>query len=138
MTRLSVLAAILLAPAYAQPTPPVEREFSLNAESPKLWDLIPKTAKLEKVATGFKFTEGPLWDKKGFLYVSDEGQNKIFRVYPDGRTNPFAEIRDPDGTTFDAQGRLIVCASQLRVVAEIAKDGTYKVIADKYVGKKFN
>src|SRR3954447_17498228 len=138
MTRLSVLAAILLAPAYAQPTPPVEREFSVNAESPKLWDLIPKTAKLDKVATGFKFTEGPLWDKSGFLYVSDEGQNKIFRVYPDGRTEPFAEIRDPDGNTFDRKGQLVTCASQLRVVAAIGHDGSYKVLADRYEGRKFN
>jgi gluconolactonase len=138
MLSIGIAVVSLVTVAGGQPAPPTSPEFTLKAESPKFHDLIAPGATLEKVATGFQFTEGPLWDKKGFLYVSDEGQNKIFRVYPDGRTNPFAEIRDPDGTTFDAQGRLIVCASQLRVVAEIAKDGTYKVIADKYVGKKFN
>lgn len=136
MTRLCGVAAMCTVLAIAQ-TDPI-REFSLKAESPKLWSLIPQNAKLEKVATGFKFTEGPLWDKSGFVYVSDEGQNKIFRVYPDGRTEKFAEIRDPDGNTFDQKGRFITCASQFRVVAAIAPDGSYKVLADKYEGKKFN
>ena len=135
--RILLSASISVALVWAQPTPS-EREFSLRAESPKFWSLLARSTKLEKVATGFKFTEGPLWDKAGFLYVSDEGQNKIFRVYPDGRTEPFAEIRDPDGNTFDRDGRLITCASQLRVVAAIAADGSYKILADKYEGKKFN
>jgi gluconolactonase len=131
-------AAMSMALTWAQPTPSAERVFSLRAESPKLWSLLARNANLQKVATGFKFTEGPLWDKAGFLYVSDEGQNKIFRMYPDGRTEPFAEIRDPDGNTFDRNGQLITCASQLRVVAAIAPDGSHKIIADKYEGKKFN
>jgi gluconolactonase len=136
MNRFFAVSAICVALAFAQTGP--TREFSVKAQSPKFWELIPKDAKLEKVATGFKFTEGPLWDKSGFVYVSDEGQNKIFRVYPDGRTEQFAEIRDPDGNTFDRKGHLITCASQLRVVAAIASDGSYKVLADKYEGKKFN
>jgi gluconolactonase len=132
------VVAMSVALTWAQTPPAAEREFSLKAESPKLWGLISKNAKLEKVATGFKFTEGPLWDKSGFLYVSDEGQNKIFRVYPDGRTERFAEIRDPDGNTFNRKGQLVTCASQLRVVAVIAPDGSYKILADKYEGLKFN
>ena len=132
------LAVMSTGLTLAQVTPPAERKFSIEAKSSKFQDLIAPDAKLDKVATGFKFTEGPLWDKAGLLYVSDEGQNKIFRVFPDGRTEPFAEIRDPDGNTFDRDGRLITCASQLRVVAAIAADGSYKILADKYQGKKFN
>lgn len=123
----------------AQPAPPVEREFSLKAELPRFWELLDKEAKLDKVAGGFQFTEGPVWDARGkFLYVSDEGQNKIFKVFPDGRSEPFLEIRDPDGSAFDHLGRLITCASAFRVVAEVTPDGKYKVIADRYEGKKFN
>ena len=120
------VAAMSVALTWAQTPPAAEREFSLKAESPKLWGLISESAKLEKVATGFKFTEGPLWDKSGFLYVSDEGLNKIFRVYPDGRTEQFADIRDPDGNTFNRKGQLVTCASQFRVVAVIAPDGSYE------------
>ena len=77
--------------------------------NPKFWELIDPDAKLEKIATGFGFTEGPVWDERGkFLYVSDESQNKLSRVFPDGRIETVLEIRDPDGSAFDKNGRLIV------------------------------
>ena len=56
------------------------RQFELKADSPKFWELIPNGAKLEKVAGGFGFTEGPVWDPRGFLYVSDEEKNRLSRV----------------------------------------------------------
>ena len=57
-------------------------------------------AKLSTVATGFGFTEGPVWDPTGFLYVSDEEINKIFRVYvADGRKEEVISLGDPDGNT---------------------------------------
>ena len=52
------------------------RDFALQAESPQFWDLVDHNAKLNTVATGFGFTEGPVWDEAGFLYVSDETINK--------------------------------------------------------------
>ena len=54
-----------------------KRSFSLEAKSPKFWKLVSKDAKLTTVATGFGFTEGPVWDAGGFLYVSDETLNKM-------------------------------------------------------------
>ena len=69
---------------FAQTERP-RREFELHAETPAFWKLVARDAKLETVTTGFGFTEGPVWDKTGFLYVSDEEINKIFRVYADGR-----------------------------------------------------
>lgn len=62
-----------------------KRGFRLEPLSPKFAGLIGSDAKLETIATGFGFTEGPMWDPSGFLYVSDETLNKIFRVYPDGK-----------------------------------------------------
>src|SRR5215470_4121315 len=61
------------------------RKFELEDASPDFWKLVSRDAKLETVASGFGFTEGPVWDPSGFVYVSDETLNKIFRVYPDGR-----------------------------------------------------
>jgi gluconolactonase len=110
----------------------------LKAESPKFWDLFAEGAKLDKVATGFGFLEGPVWDPHGFLYVSDEEKNKLSRVYPDGRVETVLEIGDPDGSTLDAQGRLVTTASVLRSIIQVDPDGKYKVLADKYEGKKFN
>ena len=106
------------------------REFHLQAESPLFGNLVDQNAKLTVVATGFGFTEGPVWDQKGFVYVSDETLNKIFRVYPDGKKETVIELGDPDGNTFDRQHRLIDCASVLRAIIEVTPDGKYKILAD--------
>lgn len=114
------------------------RTFGLEPLSPKFWDLIDRQARLETVATGFGFTEGPMWDPAGFLYVSDETINKIFRVYPNGKKEEVIALGDPDGNTFDRRHRLIDCASVLRAIIEVTPDGKYKILADHYEGKKLN
>jgi len=114
------------------------RTFALEAASPNFWNVVDHNAKLETVATGFGFTEGPMWDPAGFLYVSDETINKIFRVYPDGRKEALIALGDPDGNTFDRQHRLIDCASVLRAIIEVTPDGKYKILADHFEGKKLN
>ena len=131
-----VLAGCLL--AIAQNRGGTPRQFELKAELPKFWELFAKDARLEKIAGGFGFTEGPVWDPHGFLYVSDEEKNRLLRVYPDGRMETMLEIADPDGSTLDAKGRLVTTASVLRAIIRVDPDGKYKVLADKYEGKKFN
>lgn len=118
--------------------PHAPREFKLQAESPEFWNLVDHDAKLSMVGTGFGFTEGPVWDEAGFLYVSDETINKIFRIHPDGKKEELIALGDPDGNTFDRQHRLIDCASVLRAIIAITPDGRYKILADRYDGKKLN
>ena len=115
-----------------------KRNFELQSLSPKFWDLFDRDAKLQTVATGFGFTEGPMWDPAGFLYVSDETINKIFRVYPDGKKEEVIALGDPDGNTFDHRHRLIDCASVLRAIIAVTPDGKYSILADRYEGKKLN
>ncbi len=114
------------------------RQFKLQADSPEFSKLISGDAKLEVLATGFGFTEGPVWDPAGFVYVSDEEINKIFRVYPDGHKNDLIARGDPDGNTYDSEHRLIDCASVLRALIRIKPDGTYAILAERYEGKRFN
>jgi gluconolactonase len=114
------------------------RDFKLEPLSPRFLELVGRDAKLETLATGFGFTEGPMWDPAGFLYVSDETINKIFRVYPDGKKEEVIALGDPDGNTFDRRHRLIDCASVLRAIIEVTPEGKYKVLADRYDGKRFN
>ncbi len=114
------------------------RQYALHAESPRFWDLIGKDATLERVATGFGFTEGPVWDPAGFLYVSDEEQNKIYRVYADGHREELIALGDPDGNTYDRQHNLIDCASVLRAIIRIQPNGRYAVLADRFEGRRFN
>src|SRR3954463_196550 len=129
-----ITVAFLPVLAPAQKT----QSFRLESLSPEFAELIDANAKLETVASGFGFTEGPMWDPAGFLYVSDETINKLFKVYPDGRKEEVIALGDPDGNTFDQQHRLIDCASVLRAIIEVTPDGKYKVLADKYEGKRLN
>jgi gluconolactonase len=114
------------------------REFQLQAVAPQFWNLIDHDAKLSVMGTGFGFTEGPVWDEAGFLYVSDETINKIYKLYPDGKKEELIALGDPDGNTYDSQHRLIDCASVLRAIIEVTPDGKYKILADHYQGKKLN
>lgn len=114
------------------------RQFSLQALDPQFWNLMDKNSQLATVATGFGFTEGPVWDDAGFLYVSDETLNKIFRVELNGVKNEVISLGDPDGNTYDRQHRLIDCASVLRAIIEVTAEGKYKILADKFEGKRFN
>jgi gluconolactonase len=117
---------------------PPASAFHLKAQSPEFWKLIGRKSQLTKVAGDFGFTEGPVWDDSGFLYVSDEEKNKIYRVYLDGRKQELVSLGDPDGSTYDHNHRLIDCASVLRAIIALTPDGKYTVLADRFEGKKFN
>jgi gluconolactonase len=137
---LTIAACLLLAAGGSglRANSRAPRDFQLQAESPQFWDLVDHNAKLSVVGTGFGFTEGPVWDQAGFLYVSDETINKIFRLYPDGKKEEVIALGDPDGNTFDREHHLIDCASVLRAIIAVSPDGKYKILADRYDGKKLN
>jgi gluconolactonase len=115
-----------------------KRQFQLVAISSRFWDLFEHDAKLTSVASGFGFAEGPVWDPAGFLYVSDEEQNRIYRVRLDGTKATLIALGDPDGNTYDQQHQLIDCASVLRAIIRVQSDGKYTVLVDKFEGKRFN
>jgi len=118
--------------------PRQQRQFELKPESTGFWELIDRGATLDKVAGGFGFLEGPAWHPRGFLYVSDETNNRISRVFPDGRIEKLLDIGDPDGSTLDRSYRLITTGDTDRVVIAVEPDGTYRVLADRYEGKRLN
>ena len=126
----------------AQPThrtPVPDKPFALQALAPDFWKVFPKDAKLQTMGTGFSFTEGPVWDRSDFLWVSDEKGNQIVKLHPDGRVEPVLSLIDPDGSTYDRQHRLWSTSSGLRAVIELSPDGkSFDVVADHYEGKKLN
>ena len=72
--------------------------FELQALTPEFWTLFDRKAQLTKLASGFGFTEGPVWDSAGYLWVSDETLNKIFKVNTStGQKQEIISLGDPDG-----------------------------------------
>lgn len=137
---IAVAALLVLPqlPLVAQRNRP-KAAFELQALTPEFWTLIDHDAKLETMGTDFGFTEGPIWDPAGFLIVSDEVKNGIYRLYPDGRREELIALGDPDGNTYDKHHRIIDCASVLRAIIRLSPDGkTYETLADRYEGKKLN
>ena len=132
-----VFSIVSLAALGAQPQKP-KREFQLQANADDFWTLFDRESKLTTVASGFGFTEGPVWDPAGFVIVSDEVTNKILRVYMDGRKEELVSLGDPDGNTYDRQQRLIDCASVLRAVIRVNRQGGYEVLAGRFQDKRFN
>ena len=134
----AVVALMIVSNLVAAGADAPARAFKLTAESPGFWKLFDRQTNLTRVAGGFGFTEGPVWDESGFLYVSDEEQNKIDRLTLDGHKQEVISLGDPDGNTYDRQLRLIDCASVLRAIIAVTPEGKYTVLADRYEGKKLN
>jgi len=93
----------------------------------------------ERLATGFVFTEGPLWHPDGFYYFVDVRSSVLYRLTP-GRAHEV--VRDKtgggNGTTFDLQGRLVLCEGENRRVTRTAGDGRIEVLMDRFEGKRLN
>jgi gluconolactonase len=122
-----------------QSKPRPKATFELQALAPEFWKLIDRDARLETMGTDFGFTEGPVWDPTGFLIVSDERKNAIYRLHPDGHREQLITLGDPDGNTYDSQHRIIDCASVLRAIIRLSPDGKiYDILADHYEGQKLN
>ncbi|MFP3896836.1 MAG: SMP-30/gluconolactonase/LRE family protein [Anaerolineales bacterium] len=94
---------------------------------------------MEEVASGFEFTEGPVWHPDGYLLFSDIPANTIYR-WQEGR-EPIS-WREPsghsNGLTFDRQGRLVACEHGNRCVSRTEVDGTLTALATHYHGKRLN
>jgi gluconolactonase len=95
--------------------------------------------KVERLATGFAFTEGPVWSPEGFLLFSDVPNNEIVRFVPGKGHDVFrAESNGANGNTFDSKGRLYTCESRTRRVTRTDKKGRIEILADKWEGKRLN
>jgi sugar lactone lactonase YvrE len=115
--------------------------------------LVAENATVEKVAGGFKFTEGPVFSRLGYLLFSDIPNSTILKYIPLDTTDLFEggartsrsgvivfrnQSHGANGLTFDRQGRLLACESETRRVTRTEKDGTITVLADRFKGKRLN
>lgn len=125
--------------------------IEIDRKDPGLDPIVPDDAGLEQIATGFAFTEGPVWTRAGHLLFSSPHTNTIFRWAPDGTVNVFrtnsgysgfdiGEYVEPgsNGLTLDRDGRLTICQHGNRQVIRVEPRNTVTVLADKFEGKRLN
>jgi len=131
------------------PAEVIRRDAALDA-------IISPGAKIEKLAGGFLFTEGPIWVRRsdeadGYLLFSDPNNNVIYRWTQDGQLSVFmtksgyrgfdiGEYSQPgsNGLTLDKQGRLTINQHGNRRVVRMEKNGQLTVLADNYEAKRLN
>lgn len=114
--------------------------------------LIAPETKIEKLAEGFKWSEGPFWSAAdgGGLLFADVPRNRIMRwteargittwLEPSGYTGTAPRGGEPgsNGMLLDPEGRAILCQHGDRRIARLEKDGTFTTLADRFEGKRFN
>ncbi len=102
-------------------------------------EVVATGAKLQKLAGGFKFTEGPTCDARGNLFFTDQPNDRILEWSADGKLSTFLQPAGrANGLMFDAQGNLVVCAEAKNELWSIAPDKTVTVLAANFHGKILN
>jgi sugar lactone lactonase YvrE len=148
LQALAVVSLIFSALALAQTPVPVVRL------DPAMDGIVSPNARVEKVAGGFLFTEGPVWLRKGgFLIFSDINANVIHKWDPrDGKSSVFLSNSGFTGTavgvelgglgsngiTLDREGRVVYCAHGDRQIVRLEGDGRRSVLASHFEGKRLN
>jgi gluconolactonase len=118
---------------------------------PALDAIVPVDAKIEKLADGFLFTEGPVWAPEGYLLFSDPNNNTIYRWSDDDGLSVFrtksgysgfdiGEYGQPgsNGLAIDPEGRLTINEHGNRRVTRLEKNGSLTILADRYDGRRLN
>ena len=96
-------------------------------------------AKVEKLAGGFAFTEGPVTDSDGNVFFTDIHNNRIHKWSLDGELTTYRENSGgANGLAFDRDGNLVVCEGVSRRVVSIKMNGQATVLADEFDDKKLN
>ena len=101
--------------------------------------LVAKGSKVEKLAGGMKFTEGPVWlpsEKK--LVFSDIPNSKLMQWSEADGLSVYRDSEQANGNILDLQGRIISCQHKARNVIRIEADGSTTLLADRFDGKRFN
>jgi len=121
-------------------TQSIKRPGEFGIHHKKFNSIVSEKSCVEKTATGFQFTEGPVWNAyEGFLLFSDIPANHILKWTPsEGITTFRKPSGNSNGLTYDREGRLIICEHGNRRLSRIERDRTYTVLADKFEGKRLN
>ena len=104
-------------------------------------DQIVESSTAECLATGFVFTEGPLWHPEGYWLFVDVRREPgaIFKLVPGGQPEIYREPSNgSNGLTFDLEGRLVMCEGDGRRMSSREQDGSITALAEQWEGKRLN
>lgn len=118
----------------------ISLSLSTSAQKPdQLRKIIKPNAEVEKIASGFAFTEGPAPDKKGQVYFTDQPNNKIYIWNENDEIMEFeVDGERANGLYFDHDGQLVACADYRNKLIKIDLKGNKTVLADGYDGNHLN
>jgi gluconolactonase len=133
------------------PTAPLSDRIEVERADARLDAIVPPGARIDRLAGGFEFIEGPVWVPEGYLLFSDPNRNVIHRWSPDGEVSIYrvksgysgvdiGRYHQPgsNGLALDREGRLTICEHGNRRVTRLEKNGVLTVLADNYEGKRLN
>jgi gluconolactonase len=115
-------------------------DVPVDVKSEKLTRLVDEAVEVERLGTGFTFTEGPIWHPRDeYLLFSDMPADIRRKWTPDGTV---VEVMNPsnkcNGMTYDADLNLLVCEHSTSSVVRERPDGTRETLATHYQGKELN
>jgi gluconolactonase len=131
----------VLAEGQEPKTPVVYPDPAVEVVDPRFAKYKVNNAAVERLYTGARWAEGPVWFGDGrYLVFSDIPNNRMLRWLED--TGEVSVFRSPsnysNGNTRDRQGRLVTCEHDARRVTRTEQDGTITVLLDQFEGKKLN
>ncbi len=144
-----MLVPLVLATACGPDQTGTGAGFILRVD-PRFDDLVPTNARIEKLADGFVFTEGPVWiESESRLLFSDVRANTIYQwTEAEGASTFIDPVFEGDitgrrsvssnGLALDADGRLIICEHGNRLISRLEADGSRTTLVDSYQGRRLN
>lgn len=149
MSRFLLTCSLLL--LAVTPCVSAEPFGEIERIDPRFDELVPPNARLEKLAEGFEWSEGPVWvEEGGYVLFSDIPNNAVMKwkegegistfLKPAGYTgaDPRGGESGSNGLLLDGKGRLVLCQHGDRRVARLETDGRFTTLADRYRGRRLN
>jgi gluconolactonase len=142
---------LALASFVSQPVHLADGVGRIARLDPALDALVPPHAKIEKLAGGFQFAEGPIWRPPSSLWFSDVTGNVVRQWSEDGKVieilrpggyaghdAPPGSFIGPNGMIAASDGAVLLCQHGYRRIVRIAKDRSISVLVDRFEGKRLN
>ncbi len=150
-TMAFVTALICASATYGADAPKYPSFGKIERKDPRLDKILPPEARMEQLADGFDWSEGPVWVKDGgYLLFSDIPRNSVMKwkegegislfMKPAGYTGVVDYSPEPgsNGLNVDPQGRVVFCEHGDRRISRLEKNGGKKTLVDSYEGKRLN